>query len=309
MTTVFTNWMPEMAADFGHKPILAEHNLHQRPMFSDAGLADLLDRYPREELNLYTMGTDLTDRQNGFRRGLAGDLNGAEIVQAINRGRLWLNLRAVNDHIPEYDALCDEMFGEMDSLVPGLKTLKRDCGVLISSPNARVYYHLDIPCVTLWQIRGSKKVYVWPNGEPYADDVQIEAIVLKEREEEINYDPSFESAATCYAMTPGKMLTWPQMAPHRVDNDDCVNISLSCEFLTLPSLLRANAVYTNGVLRRKLGANPSMLRDGTFATYSKAAVARVLKLAMKPPSLQDIAPPTFTVDLSEETGIREYPPV
>lgn len=305
MGSVFTNWTAQMASDFGQKAVVAEHNLHDRQMFTDKGLADLLDRYPREQFNLYTMSNDLTEKQ-GFRRGVVGDLTGEEILEAIYRGRLWLNLREVNEHLPEYEGLCDEMFDDMEDQVPGLKTRKRDCGVLISSPNARVFYHLDIPCVSLWQIRGEKKIYVYPKAEPYVNDEQIEAIILGEKEEEIDYSPVYDDGSQRFDLTPGKMITWPQMAPHRVDNGDSVNISLSCEFLTVQSLLQANAMYTNGLMRRKLGANPSISNDGRLSRLSKSAVARAVKLARKKPPLDEIAPASFKVDLQEETGIREF---
>ncbi|MEO1029194.1 MAG: hypothetical protein AAFX02_09095, partial [Pseudomonadota bacterium] len=56
--TVLTNWTDEMSAAFGKDLILAEHNLHERPMFSEQGLIDLLDNYPREYFNLYTMSVN-----------------------------------------------------------------------------------------------------------------------------------------------------------------------------------------------------------------------------------------------------------
>lgn len=306
MTRVFNNWTQDMTDAFGKEAVVATHNLHEREMFTDTGLADLLDQYPRDRFNLYTMDDDLTNYQNGFRRGVVGDLSGAEILEAIYRGRLWLNLRNVNKHLPLYDGLCDEMFGEMESLVPDLRTFKRDCGVLISSPKARVFYHLDIPNVSLWQIRGTKTLHVYPTGEPYVSDEEIEAIILGEREEEITYRKDFETGRSSYELTPGQMITWPQMAPHRVDNGDSVNISLSCEFLTMQSLIRANVMYTNGLLRRKFGANPAIANDGTFAQLSKVAMARALKLARKKPTLNEIAPASFEVCLEEETGIRVF---
>lgn len=305
MTGILTNWTSELSRDFGRVPVLADHNLHERAMFSDAGIADLLDRYPRHMFNLYTMNNDPSNEGRLFRRGSAGDLTGAEILQAINRGRLWLNLRAVNDHLPEYEALCMEMFAELDEKVPGLKTLKRDCGFLISSPKARVFYHLDVPCVTLWQLRGTKTFHVYPKGEPFARDEQIEAIVLRETEEEIDYDPAFEANRTTYELTPGKMANWPQTAPHRIDNGDSVNISLSCEFQSVPSLVYANALFTNGILRRKLGMSPSIDKDWAAALYTKAAIARLLKLVAKRRRIEEIAPTSFMVDLAEESGIRE----
>jgi len=301
---ILTDWTDEKAASFGKAPIVAQHNLHERPMFSDDGLADLLDRYPREAFNLYTMG-DAEDGKDSFRLGLPGDLSGAEIMEAVKRGRLWINLRKANDHLPEYEALCDEMFGELDARTPGLKTRKRDVGVLISSPNARVFYHLDIPLVTLWQIKGEKTMYVYPTGAPYARDEQIEAIVLKETEEEIDYDPAFDADAQIVQMTPGTMANWPQTAPHRIDNGDCVNVSLSCEFMTLPALIHANALYTNGVLRRRHGKSPDIASDGAATKATKAAMARALKLFNSGKSFERKVEPTFTVDLNAENSVRD----
>ena len=44
-----------------------------------------------------------------------------------------------------YAALSDEIFAEKEAEVRGLRTFKRDLGVLISSANAQVFYHLDVP--------------------------------------------------------------------------------------------------------------------------------------------------------------------
>ena len=198
---ILLDWDSQKAADFGKRPIVAHHNLHQRPMFSDEGLADLLDRYPRDAFNLYTMGNDRSDKSS-FRKGVPGDLSGAEIMEAVKRGRLWINLRNANAHLPEYAALCDEMFAELDE-ANKVKTMKRDVGFLISSPNARVFYHLDIPLVTLWQIKGEKTMYVYPTGKEFAPDDQIEAIVLRETEEEIAYSHHFDASAQKVVMTPG----------------------------------------------------------------------------------------------------------
>lgn len=304
---ILTDWDNEKAAGFGKRPVVANHNLHQRKMFSNDGLADLLDRYPREAFNLYTMDNTPEGSKDSFRRGVVGDLSGEEILEAIKRGMLWVNLRRANDHVEAYDELCDEMFGELDARTPGLKSFKRDMGVLISSPNARVFYHLDIPLVTLWQIQGEKTIYVYPTGSPFVRDEHLEGIVLGETEEEIPYDPAFDEKAQVIKLTPGTMVSWPQNAPHRIDNGDCVNVSLSCEFLTRPALVRANALYTNGVLRRRYGKNPNIAADGMAASYAKAAFARVHKLVGNRSSFQTIVEPSFTIDLNAENSVRDLP--
>ena len=304
---ILTDWTEETASAFTKRPILTDHNLHTRPMFSDDGLADLLDRYPREAFGIYTMDNSADGTKDSFRHGVVGDVSGAEILEAVKRGMLWINLRKANDHCPVYKALCDEMFGEIDARTPGVKTLKRDVGVLISSPKARVFYHLDIPLVTLWQIKGEKTAYVYPTGAPYASDQQIEGIVLEETEEEIDYDPAFDADAEVFTLTPGKMVSWPQTAPHRIDNGDCVNVSLSCEFMTLPALIHANAIYTNGVLRRRHGASPEIANDNGARKYAKAAYARMHKLVGSRSSFKTIFKPSFTVDLNAENAVRDLP--
>jgi hypothetical protein len=302
-TKVLTDWDAGKAARFGKELIVAGHTLHQRPMFSDAGLADLLDRYPREAFGIHTMGTKRSDK-DGFRKGTPGNLTGEQLLEAVKRGRLWINLRNANAHLPEYGALCEEMFGELDA-ANGVKTMKRDVGVLISSPNARVFYHLDIPLVTLWQIKGEKTMYVYPRGGKFAPDPQIEAIVLREQEEEIEYDPAFDADAVPVRMTPGTVASWPQTAPHRIDNADCLNVSLSCEFMTFDALVHANALYANGALRRWWGLNPSIERDGQLTKVSKAGLARALKLFNSRKSFEKQVQPTFVVDLEAENAVRD----
>jgi hypothetical protein len=302
-TAVLTDWSPAKAAGFGKQTVIGQHTLHQRPMFSDAGLADLLDRYPRAAFGIHTMGSKRADK-DGFRKGTPGDLSGADLLEAVRRGRLWINLRNANAHLPEYAALCDEMFGELDA-ANGIKTMKRDVGVLISSPNARVFYHLDIPLVTLWQIKGEKTMYVYPRGGKFARDEQIEAIVLREREEEISYDPGFDADAETVHMTPGVVASWPQTAPHRIDNGNCLNVSLSCEFMTMASLVHANALYANGAMRRWWGVNPSIEADSAAAKAVKAAMARGFKLMNSRQSFEQKNAPTFVVDLSAENAVRD----
>ena len=51
--------------------------------------------------------------------------------------------------------------------MPEFKTFKRNLGVLISSPNANVFYHADIQGQSLWQIEGVKSVYIYPRSEAF----------------------------------------------------------------------------------------------------------------------------------------------
>ncbi|ALL12953.1 hypothetical protein [Caulobacter henricii] len=296
--TIIRDWTPDKAGVFGQENLVFDHGLHERPMFDDEGLARLLDQYPREQLGVFTMGED-PKAWTTWRKGSAGNLTGEQLLEAAQTGRIWLNLRHTNDYLPEYAALGDEIFAEKQAKVPGLRTFKRDLGMLISSANAQVFYHLDVPLVSLWQLRGQKKVWVYPVADPYVGELDLEKIVLKETAEQFAFDPDWDKGATAYDLTPGKMVTWRQNAPHRIENGPMLNVSLSIEFMTPAALMRANVIYANGVLRRRIGARPRIQNGFGPAALTKLAVARGAKaLKLQTPHVRHL-PVTFGLDAGQ----------
>jgi hypothetical protein len=270
-------WPPDVADRFARETLVVGHALQERPMFNDAGLASLLDRYPRDKLGVFTMGSDPVDWRT-WTVGSPGDLSGAELLAAVHAGRIWLNLRAANHYLDDYKALSDEIFADKEASINGLKTLKHDLGVLISSPNAQVFYHLDSALVSLWQIRGTKTVRVYEPQAPYARPEQIEAVVLRESAEQLPFDLLWDRQATEVILEPGMMVTWPQNAPHRIVNGPMVNVSLSVEFMTPAALLRANVIYANGVLRRRFGMTPEIQKGFDPRAVTKFGLARAFKV-------------------------------
>lgn len=296
--SVITDWTAEKARGFTRENLSFQHGLHERPMFTDEGLADVLDRYPRSALGVFTMGQDPV-AWDTWRRGMAGDLSGAQLLEAAKAGRIWLNLRAVNQHLPDYAALSDEIFADKAAHAPQVKTFKRDLGLLISSADAQVFYHLDVPLVSLWQIRGRKRVWVYPVADPFVSDETIEKIVLRETAEQFGYQPEWDAGAEVYDLTPGRMVTWRQNAPHRIENGPMLNVSLSIEFMTPAALMRANVIYGNGVLRRRLGARPRVHAGFTPPALAKLAVARAAKAVNLQKPNPRVLPPTFRLDAAQ----------
>ncbi|MET0294318.1 MAG: hypothetical protein ABW042_04820 [Phenylobacterium sp.] len=288
------DWTDEKAAAFGKATTQFRHRLHERPMFSDAGLADVLDRYPREALGVFTMGEDPVAWET-WRRGSAGELSGAALLAAAKAGRIWLNLRRTNEHLPEYAALADEIFAEKQQQA-GVRTFKRDLGLLISSADAQVFYHLDVALVSLWQIRGRKRVWVYPVAEPYVGAEQLERIVLRESAEQFAFQPAWDGGAQVVDLEPGAMVSWPQNAPHRIENGPMLNVSLSLEFMTPAALMRANLIYANGVLRRRAGLSPRLAPGVTPVNVGKLAIARAAKALRLQTPHERVLPTTFTLD-------------
>ena len=296
---VIEHWTPEQSAEFGRANLSFRHTLHQRLQFGDAQLAEVLDRYPRDKLGVFTMGEDPVAWRT-WRRGLAGDMNGAELLQAVQQGRIWLNLRAVNAHLEDYAALSEEIFADLER-GGRVRTFRRDVGLLISSPEVQVFYHLDVSLVTLWQLRGTKTVWLYPVSDPFVGEEQLERIVLKESAEQFAYDPAWDAAAETIELTPGRMVTWPQNAPHRIANGPMMNVSLSIEFMTPAASLRANVLYANGLLRRTLGGRPEVQAGYDPRALAKLGVAQAAKIMGRTRPPRDPLPPSFKL-LRAEPG-------
>ncbi len=270
------NWTPEHARRFTRDNLVFDHSLHESDLFADEALVSLIDRFPREGVEVFTMGYDPATSGQWF-FGRRGTLDGRALLDGVKAGRLWLNLRKVNHHDPAINALCERMFEEIAAKT-GVSTLKPDLGLLISSPNAHVFYHLDMPLVMLWQLRGTKTVRVYPAAAPCIRDADLEAVALRESDEQLPYDPAWDRMALTHDLKPGEMMTWVQNAPHRIVNGDMVNVSLSIEFQTPKALWRANLIYGNGLLRRWFGLKPSLTRRTLWLEPFTVAFARMVKL-------------------------------
>ncbi len=254
------------------------HGLADRGFASDEALAALLDRYPAElfDINLY----DYDDEgQFSLRTGARGRLNGAELLAAIQQGRLWVNLRSVEAGWPELWAAAMDEFGRVQASYPGLRAVTSSGQLILSSPKARVPYHFDAAGVVLFHMRGRKRIFVYPGDEAHLAEVDMEQVVSRQTTEELPYVRAFEADAQVMDLEPGQALTWPFYAPHRVENLDRFCVSLSIEFQTWPTRFRNGALFTNAVLRSR-GGRPRMTeRMATPELAARWAASLALKRA------------------------------
>ena len=146
MTTgkIFTKWDETHSELWSHAPIRLEHEMHKSPAFSMDDLARLIENYPREHYSLVQTGTRGSSRM--WREGDIGNLSGRQVIEAISRGGLWLNMRDVGAVDGRYRKLVDQMFEEIHAKMPSFSIPKgHQENILISSPDAQVYYHADLP--------------------------------------------------------------------------------------------------------------------------------------------------------------------
>ena len=289
---MIADWTEDAIRGFETRIVRVRHTLHERPMFSDEGLARILDLYPRAALGAFTMGEDLEEWRS-WRRGGVDGLTGDQLLAAVQEGRLWLNLRHANAYLPEFAELCAEIGDEKERLL-ATRILNRDLGLLISSPKARVFFHLDVPLSSLWQVRGEKQIWFYPRQEPYVSDAWIESCVLRTAEGQAPFSAEWDGAAQSFRLLAGDMTTWPQNMPHRVDNGPMLNVSLSMEYMTPRALRRARVLHANGVLRRSFGWTPRVQERAGPTMAAKLAFTAAHKVLNKSSSAP-ILPETFWI--------------
>ena len=227
------------------------HRLRETGLFEDETLARLLDSHPRDELTICTMRPNPPAHERWI-AGEAKHLNGAEILEAVKRGHLWVSPRHVMTVNPVYGALFRRMMAEF-SAATGARLTNADGAILLSSPNMGIFFHVDPAETMLWHIRGHKTIHVYPPREDFVTEAALEAILLKENLSDLPYRADMEASVASVDLAPGEAVSWPIHSPHRVTNGGDLNVSISIEYSTPRSILTNGVFYLNGRLNRATG--------------------------------------------------------
>lgn len=303
MSSIITDWQPHHAELFGRHSLALSHKLASSGLFTDTALARLIERSPREAYHVnYSQKTPGNpDRR---REGEIAGLSGAEVLDVIANGNIWLNLTAPASVDGAYGDLLDAIYAEFEDLVPGFCSYKRKLTILISSPNVSVKYHSDVPGQSLWQVRGTKKLYVYPAAKPFISQSALEKLILGQlRETDMPYQSWFDDYAQVHTLDAGRMLHWPLNGPHRVVNEGMLNVSFTTEHWT-DELRRHYAVnYANGVIRQATGVR-ELSQQTTGASYwSKLALAAAVKFSPLNPQKKKVYKVDFRVDPRAPEGV------
>ncbi|WP_137150540.1 hypothetical protein [Devosia sp. FKR38] len=302
---IITNWQPHFPSLFGTHSLALNHRLAASPLFSDDALAALIDATPREYYHVnYSQKTPGNPPKR--REGQIKGLTGAQVLEVVRNGNIWINLTAPAKTNPAYGELLDSLYAEFEERVPGFVSYKRNLTLLISSPNVSVKYHSDVPGQSLWQVRGTKKVYVYPAKAPFISQPALEKLILGQlRETDMPYEPWFDDYAEVHMLEAGKMLHWPLNGPHRVVNENMLNVSFTTEHWT-DELRKHYAVnYANGILRSKLGMTNLSQQVTGLSYYAKLALAGLVKFTPLNPQKKKIYTVDFQVDPAAPEGVRD----
>lgn len=302
------SWSPEDYATFGRQTQLFDHDYNKLPLFEKPALIALLDTYPRSCLQAFTMGTDKTQRFEWQSVDIHPDSTGEDLWNAVEKGRLWLNIISLEKQSEDFAALVKGMYAHLDENCSHLGELMASfTTLLISSPGAQVYYHMDESPNMLWHISGQKRLWVYPAMDlRFVPQDFLEEIYTGEISEFLPYEPEFDSYAERFLLTPGKVVSWPHNAPHRIENLT-MNVSMTTSFRAHTQRRRSLVQQANRYIMRNLGVkNRSMREDGLKSALKQLSYRIINKVKPFKPTKHphDDYVTNLQIDPREPNGVR-----
>jgi hypothetical protein len=221
-------------------PKVVEHDLPPY-LASDEALIHALDRYPGK----------LFDANGQVSLGFDDDghADGEGVLQAIKVGKLTVTLRNVEQAHP---GLWAEALAAFDKFAPGLGIRnpgKLSGQLILSSASASAPADFASTGVLMFHLRGVKRVWVYPTNDTFLPQVTLES-VISGAAAELPGSPLHDAAAWRFDLVPGEALATPLYAPHRIENQEDLCVTLVLTYETAESVVTNGAHIANSVLRR-----------------------------------------------------------
>jgi ribosomal protein L16 Arg81 hydroxylase len=265
--------------DYERRPFVIHHDLADHPLLALPRLMALARELdPADvELNAGDVPVSMVDERRPD-HGLTPEA----ALDRIRECKTWLGLKKIGQ-VPRYRALVDSLLDQLQPLIEPMypRMYGRQGFIFVTSPSSLVPYHMDPEHNFLFQIRGGKTFTIFDKT-----DRQL----LPEEEIERHYSDEnrkmvlareLESRGQRIPLRPGDALHVPINAPHYVQNDAEVSISLSVTFRS-PAADQRQQVYLLNRRLRALGLTPapfgaSPARDRIkLGAYRAARTARAL---------------------------------
>jgi hypothetical protein len=229
------------------------HYLAGHPLFELPRLLELAQVLP--DSDVYYDAGDIRVNQR-WDQTPRPELTVEQLIDRIENAGAWILLKRSNQ-FPQYRAILDQALAEVEKMVGEQfpkKMRMRSAVVLITSPNRITTYHIDPDCNFLCQIQGSKTLHVFDRYDrEVLPEEEIEQFWAVDKNAAI-YKEQHQGRAKSYAFTPGVGVHLPVNAPHWVQNDNNISVTLSMIF-QFPESELGNIYRFNHYLR-KIGISP-----------------------------------------------------
>jgi len=244
--------------------------------YDDQSLIDLLERHPRTGLRAWTSGDDpkkFSDWQPVDTTGL----NGEELFECLMHGRLWINMQRIDQHYENHRDASAELYRQLSEQCPHFKVEYIHSYLLLSSPKAFVYLHLDSYENFFWCIRGGKTFHLYPRDDERMVSQELMEDICSGADDFFEYRPEYDSMRTEYTVSPGDMLSWPQNSPHQVFNNGELNVGLGTFHGTQEGQQRVLNYASSWYFRNQMPLLHGTVRHGSVPTKLRSFGYRVAR--------------------------------
>jgi len=173
--------------------------------------------------------------------------------------------------------LATRLYADLSEQCPQFSPTYIHSYILVSSPNAVVYLHLDSYENLLWLVRGGKEMHLFlPADRRMVDDSLMEDI-CSGADDFFAYDPSYEDFGRTYHLTAGEFMSWPQHSPHWVRNNDQLNVGLGTFHGTVDGERRTLDYVANGYFRQRWPLLAGTVRHGSVSALARRTAFRMMR--------------------------------
>ncbi|QNK00692.1 JmjC domain-containing protein [Dyella telluris] len=249
------------------------HRLTEHPLLQTQELVELGKRCRGTKLwyafnSDVTAGTDFDDASNLFPTSKSA----VDSLRDIGSAKAWVLLRHIQAD-PRYRTLVDEVINPMQPMIerkdPGL--YYRAGWIFSASPNTATPFHIDRSHVFLFQIRGTKTVYVWDaNDRVVCSDRARDCFHLRHDLSRTLWKEEFRRRAHVFRLSPGTGVYMPLTSPHMVETSQESSTTISFTYNT-DATRRNGRVHVMREMLAKLGISPPDV--GVNTLFDRAAYA------------------------------------
>lgn len=273
--------------------VTTHHRLGELSLFFDEGLADLIDRYPKNAIVVETGQGVGEDR----RLGTVENASGQQVMKMLRQGNFSIILRDVAQHSRPLRRVLIRLNQEMTECSESMRIRTFGGDLHLTSPGAQSPLRCDTDPTVRWQIGGNQMILNYPADilDPYQ---HVQRVLQEDRDAAyrtpLNYAPSMEDCVWQSAVQAGLMQSMPQATPHRVIQDDQIGVTLITRYQTQSSINHDDVLLSNHWLRRFETFSPSGNPAGRHKFARRTIAAFVRRKAKQ--QTQPVEEDSFTLD-------------
>jgi hypothetical protein len=272
------------ASRYNKTPFLFKHHLAAHPLLSLSSIFDLAKRHPRAEILHWDGSIPVTANIDVASKTHAVSVSLDDAIRNVETAGSYVLIRNAQLD-PAIGLLVNEVLDEIqrstEPIDPGM--CDRIAYIFVAAPRSITPYHMDRDINFLFQIQGSKQIYVCdPSDRSVLPEQGLETLFGDWGARRPEYKPEYAARARLFELEPGTGVHQPFTAPHWVQNHDNVSVSISMTFRSGSAHRQAGVHVFNHALRR-FGVTPTPFgRNRTLDSVKYQALQRyraVRKLA------------------------------